>query len=214
MKNRKITIGLISFFILLSAVFMTYYYKELRGQAKPLPVLGNPGHRVGSFSFISQEGQTVTDKDVAGKIYVVEYFFTTCKGICPKMNENMTEVFHAFRGNRDVMILSHTVDPKKDTVAALKAYSLRFEADPAQWLFLTGDKKQLYDVARYDYLITASDDTSVVDIQSDFIHTNYFVLVDRDGRLRGRYDGTDIGSVKQLIGDIRVLLKEQEAPAS
>jgi protein SCO1/2 len=209
MKNKKTTIFLTSFFILLSAAFMTYYFKELRAQEKPLPVLGNPGHRVSSFSFVNQEGDTVTEKDMAGKIYVVEYFFTTCKGICPKMNEHMTEVAKAFRGNRDVMILSHTVDPKKDTVEALKAYSLRFEADPAQWQFLTGDKKELYDVARYSYLITATDDTASVDIQSDFIHTNYFVLVDRNGRLRGRYDGTDLGDVKQLIGDIRVLLKEQ-----
>ena len=212
MKNKKIALFLLGFFILLSAVFMAYYYKELRSKEKPLPVLGNPGHKVGSFSFINQEGQTVTEKDMAGKIYVVEYFFTTCKGICPKMNENMTEVAKSFRGNKDVMILSHTVDPRKDSVAALKAYSLRFEADPGQWLFLTGDKKELYDVARYGYLITASEDTASVDIQSDFIHTNYFVLVDRYGSLRGRYDGTDIGSVKQLIGDISTLLKEKNEP--
>ena len=92
----------------------------------------------------------------------------------------------------------------------MKAYSLRFEADPEQWMFLTGDKKELYDVARYSYLISAADDTATIDIQSDFIHTDRFVLVDRDGYIRGRfYKGTDINEVNQLIGDIKKLLKEK-----
>jgi len=208
--SRKITIFLITFFILLSAVFMTYYNNVIREKPKTLAVLGEPGHRVRSFSFTDQEGRTVTQNDVKGKIYVVEYFFTTCKGICPKMNENMSRVYQAFRGNKDVMILSHTVDPKKDTVNAMKAYSLRFDARPDQWLFLTGDKKELYDMARYSYLVTAADDTGTVDIQEDFIHTDRFVLVDRDGKIRGQYEGTDAGAVNQLIGDIKELLKEKQ----
>jgi len=105
--------------------------------------------------------------------------------------------------------LSHSVDPKKDTVAAMKEYSLRFDAEPDQWMFLTGDKKELYDMARYSYLVTAADDTATVDIASDFIHTDRFVLVDRIGQIRGQYEGTDIGSVNQLIGDIKELLKTQ-----
>lgn len=210
MSNKKTVIFLISFFILLSAAFMTYFYKETRQKTKPLPVLGNPGHKVQSFSFIDQDSNVVTNKDVTGKIRVVEYFFTTCKGICPKMNENMTRVYNAFRGKDDVMILSHTVDPQKDTVGAMKEYSLRFEADPKQWKFLTGDKKELYDMARYSYLVTASDDTATVDIGSDFIHTDRFVLVDKDGRIRGQYEGTNTGSVGQLINDITALLKEED----
>ena len=121
----------------------------------------------------------------------------------------MSLVYQAFRGNDNVMILSHTVDPKKDTVAAMKEYSLKFDADPKQWLFLTGDKKELYDMARYSYLVTATDDTGTVDIQSDFIHTDRFVLVDGTGHIRGQYVGTDKGAVQQLIGDIKQLLAEK-----
>lgn len=209
MKGKKITIFLISFFILLAAVFMTYFYKETRVNPKKLPVVGEQGHKVRNFSFTNQEGQPVTQDAVKGKIFVVEYFFTTCKGICPKMNENMSKVYQAFRGNDDVKILSHTVDPKKDTVAAMKEYSLRFDADPKQWAFLTGDKKELYDMARYSYLVTAVDDTATVDIASDFIHTDRFVLVDREGRIRGQYEGTKDATVNLLITDIKELLKEQ-----
>lgn len=210
MSNKKTVIILVTFFILLSAVFMTYYFRENQKKVKALPVIGNPGHKVTEFAFTDQDGKTVTNEDVKGKIHVVEYFFTTCKGICPKMNENMSKVYRAFQGNKDVMILSHTVDPKKDTVAAMKAYSLRFEADPVQWKFLTGDKKELYDMARYSYLVTAADDTGTVDIESDFIHTDRFVLVDKGGRVRGQYEGTNAGSVGQLIADMKELMKEEE----
>jgi protein SCO1 len=209
MKGKKITIFLISFFILLSAVFMTYYYRENNLKPKQLPVIGEQGHKVRGFSFTNQEGQTVTEDIVKGKVFVVEYFFTTCKGICPKMNENMSKVYQAFRGNDNVKILSHSVDPKRDTVAAMKEYSLRFDADPKQWYFLTGDKKELYNMARYSYLVTAVDDTAAVDIASDFIHTDRFVLVDQEGRIRGQYEGTQDATVNLLITDIKELLKEQ-----
>lgn len=209
MKKNKISLIFLSFFILLSAVFLGYFYKVSHEQKKILPTLGNPGHRIDTFRFVNQDGRVITNKDVRGKICVVEYFFATCKGICPRMNENMTKVYQAYRGDKDIMILSHTVDPKKDTVAALKAYSQKYDADSKQWMFLTGDKKQLYDMARFSYLVTAVD-TEVVDIKSDFIHTKYWVLVDGSGRIRGMYDGTDIGAVNQLIGDIGELKKENE----
>lgn len=211
MKPNKITIFLIVFFIALATAFITYSFRFMKKTDK-LPVISsNTGHHVQPFKFINQLGDTITNEDVKGKIYVVEYFFTTCKGICPKMNENMSEVYKAFRGNESVKILSHTVDPKKDTVNAMYSYSLRFDADPKQWMFLTGGKKELYDVARYSYLISAVDDTAAIDIESDFIHSDRFVLVDGDGYLRGKfYTGTDMNDVKQLIGDIKLLLKEQE----
>jgi len=209
MKKNKISLILLSFFILLSAVFLGYFYKVSHEQKKILPTLGNPGHRIDTFTFVNQDGKVITNKDVKGKICVVEYFFATCKGICPRMNENMTKVYQAYRGDKDIMILSHTVDPKKDTVAALKAYSQKYDADSKQWMFLTGDKKQLYNMARFSYLVTAVD-TEIVDIKSDFIHTKYWVLVDGSGRIRGMYDGTDIGAVNQLIGDIGELKKENE----
>lgn len=215
MKKNRTAIILISFFIALGIGFIWYAKVVTADMKTPLPVLGNPGHHVGHFSFTNQDGKTITEQDVKGKIYVVEYFFATCRGICPKMNEHMVSVFQAFKGNKHVMILSHTVDPKKDTVSALKTYSLKYDADPKQWMFLTGDKKELYDMARYSYLVTAADDTAVVDIQSDFIHTKYWVLVDGDGLLRGKfYDGTNTGEVNQLIGDIKQLLEEQEKQAN
>jgi protein SCO1/2 len=210
MSKRTTTVILISFFILLAAVFMTYYYTISREVPKRLPVYGNPGHVVGSFSFTDQDGKTITEKEVDGKIRVVEYFFTTCKGICPRMNENMSKVYEAFRGNEKVVILSHTVDPKKDTVAAMKAYSLHFDADGKQWMFLTGDKAALYDMARNAYLVTAVDDTASVDIESDFIHSEKMILVDDGGRIRGQYDGTKPNEVQQLIGDIKELLKDMK----
>lgn len=211
MKLNKTGIFLIAFFLILSIAFVTYSLRYSK-QDERLPVINaNTGHHVQDFKFVNQEGDTITRDNVKGKVYVVEYFFTTCKGICPRMNENMSKVYEAFRGNESVKILSHTVDPKKDTVGAMKAYSLRFDADPDQWMFLTGDKQHLYDVARYSYLISAVDDTSDVDIESDFIHTDRFVLVDKDGYIRGRfYEGTDMGEVNQLIGDIKTLLKEED----
>lgn len=209
MSKRTTTIILVSFFIVFAAVFMTYYYTQTRDLPKKLPILGNPGHRVSDFAFTNQDGKTVTLANVDGKIRVVNYFFTTCKGICPRMNENMTKVYQAYRGNNDILILSHTVDPKKDTVGAMKAYSMHFDADPNQWMFLTGDKKALYEMARDEYLVTAVDDTATADINSDFIHSERFILVDKGGRIRGQYDGLNAGEVNQLIGDIKELLKEE-----
>ena len=216
---NKTAIFLLCFFMLLGVCFLGYFYKINKARTAPaLPIIGNEqNHHVGPFSFVNQDGKTITNADVKGKICVVEYFFATCKGMCPKMNENMEKVYKAFRGNKDVLILSHTVDPKKDTVAALKAYSLRFDANPDQWMFLTGDyakyssmeiKKQLYDMARYSYLISAEDDTAGVSIDKDFIHDKHYTLVDGYGRVRGFYDGTDNGDVGRLIADINTLLKE------
>lgn len=208
-KRQKLVIFLVTFFILLSAVFMTYFYNLSQEKPRTLRILGEQGHKVRAFSFVNQDGKTITNEDVKGKIYVVEYFFTTCKSICPKMNENMDIIYNEFRGYKDVMILSHTVDPEQDTVGALKEYSLRYDADPSQWLFLTGDKKELYDMARYSYLVTAVEDTATTKIEDDFIHTDRFVLVDRNGHIRGQYEGTNINAMTTLKNDIRTLLKEK-----
>ncbi len=211
MKN-KTALFLISFFIILGIAFLAYYYKISHEQKQSLlPVVGTEqNHHVAPFSFVNQDGKTITNEDVKGKICVVEYFFATCKGMCPRMNENMEKVYKAFRGNKNVLILSHTVDPVKDTPQALKAYSLRFDADPAQWMFLTGDKKQLYDMARYSYLISADDDTAGVTVDKDFIHDKHYALVDGYGRIRGFYDGLSPGDISKLIGDINTLLKENQ----
>lgn len=189
---------------------MGYYYKISREIPKALPVLGNEGHKVDTFSFYNQDGRMITQKDVNGKVYVVEYFFTTCKGICPKMNDAMSRVYQAYRGNPDLLILSHTVDPQNDTVAAMKAYADRFNADSKQWMFLTGTKQRLYDMAYESYMISAIDSTKPTNIEEAFIHDNHFVLVDKNGRVRGRfYDGLEPASVDTLITDIHLLLQEK-----
>lgn len=217
MKRQRITVILVTFFILLSAGFAFYYYSLSKKMKQPeLAIVGEPGQKIRPFAFLNQEGDTITDKNIQGKILVVEYFFTTCKGICPKMNENMSKVYQAYRSDDDVLILSHTVDPERDSVPAMKAYSLRFEADPKRWMFLTGDKQALYDQAYYSYLMTAVDERNP-NIDEDFIHTQKFVLVDKQGRLRMRqdkdgkpeaYDGTNEKSVAQLIDDIKLLETE------
>ena len=216
MKNKKTVIFLISFFMLLGIAFIGYVFPKISENQKKLPtlpIIGNDqNHHIASFSFVNQEGKTITNEDVRGKICVVEYFFATCKGMCPRMNENMEKVYKAFRGNKNVLILSHTVDPVKDTPNALKVYSLRFDADPNQWMFLTGDKKQLYDMARYSYLISAEDDTAGVSIDKDFIHDKHYSLVDGFGRVRGFYDGLSPADINKLIGDINTLLKENSNP--
>lgn len=172
-----------------------------------MPVIGSEmNHHVQPFSFVNQDGNTITDKDTKGKICVVEYFYASCKDMCPKMNKNMEDVAEAFKGNDKVMILSHTVDPLRDSIGALKSYSLRFNADGKHWMFLTGDKKQLYDMARYSYLINADEDTTGVSIENDFIHDNHYVLVDGDGRVRGFYDGLKKEEIQKLIRDIHTLL--------
>lgn len=215
MKINKVAIFLVAFFILLGTAFIVYVFPKIKAQQKlqpVLPIVGNDqNHHVAPFSFVNQEGRTITNADVKGKICVVEYFFATCTGMCPRMNANMDKVYKAFKGNKNVLILSHTVDPLKDTVKALKAYSLRFDADPDQWMFLTGDKKQLYDMARYSYLISADDDTAGVSIDKDFIHDKHYALVDGLGRVRGFYDGLDPASVDKLISDIKALLQENPA---
>lgn len=210
MNNKKTGIFLLSFFMILCVAFLGYFYKVTHEQKTlVLPVVGNEqNHHIAPFSFLNQDGKVITNEDVKGKICVVEFFFATCKGMCPKMNENMVTVSKAFKGNKNVVILSHTVDPTKDTVKALKEYSLRFDADPAQWMFLTGDKKKLYDMARYSYLISAEDDTTGVSIDKDFIHDKHYTLVDGYGRVRGFYDGLNPGDVNKMIGDINALLKE------
>jgi protein SCO1/2 len=124
------------------------------------------------------------------------------------MNDNMAKVYQAFRGQNDIAILSHTVDPETDTVEQLKRYSLKYDADASQWNFVTGDKQALYDMAINSYLVSAVEDTTQKNILPDFIHSEKFVLIDKEKHIRGIYDGTNAGDVKKLIDDIIELRKE------
>jgi protein SCO1 len=159
------------------------------------------------FSFIDQDGKTFTEKNVAGKVFVAEYFFTTCKGICPKMNQNMKTVYNDLKEEKDFLILSHTSDPENDSAAKMKQYADSMGVDTKKWIFLTGNKKELYDIARVSYTI---DDpaNNLKSIDDDFLHTQFWALVDKKGDVRKVYDGLKESEVKKMIRDVEKLLKE------
>ena len=163
-------------------------------------------HSIPSFSFINQDGKIITDKDYDGKIYVANYFFTTCKSICPKMTGELQRVQDKFAyTNGLVQILSHTVNPENDSVPVLKAYADMVHADTKMWNFVTGDKKQLYDIARNGYLLNALEGDGGPD---DFIHSELFILIDKEKHIRGIYDGTNIKAVSDLLDDVKTLIAE------
>lgn len=165
------------------------------------------GHRIGDFSLLNQYGETVSLEQVKGKVFVAEYFFTTCGTICPRMTEQMTRVQDKFRGNDAVKILSFTVNPDYDTVQVLYDYAQKYGAEKDQWHFLTGSKEELYRLARKSFFVLKpAEAMNLGDAGSDFIHTNNFVLVDQELRIRGYYDGTSISEVNTLMEDIELLL--------
>jgi protein SCO1 len=192
---------------------MAWGYNILTTERKinpSLPVYGQKSedgteHRVAGFSFVNQDGRTVTEKDFEGNIYVADFFFINCEGICPAMSAQMKRVHDHFIENPSVMLLSHTVKPEEDSVGALKKYSVDHGADPGKWHFVTGDKESIYRLARESYLVTASEGDGG---HEDLVHTQYFALVDGRRRLRGFYDGTDSAEVNKLIGDINILNAE------
>lgn len=187
--------------------------------------------KVPDFSFRDQDNKEITQYSTDGNVYVAEYFFTTCKSICPRMNANMRRVYDRYKDQPNFMILSHSCMPEVDSVPLLKAYekwmldgrlvqkpdgSYRIEkpADSAlssvnkNWHFLTGDKKALYDMARHGYMIdNGKPDT--LQVQDQFMHTQFFALVDRQKRVRGIYDGLKEAEVQALMHDIQELLNEK-----
>lgn len=159
------------------------------------------------FSFVNQDGQRFTNRDVEGKVYVAEYFFTTCPGICPTMNTNMKKVYQRFKGANDFLILSHTCDPEQDSASQLKKYADSMQVDTRQWVFLTGRKDSLYTMARLSYTI---DDpkNNLRNIDDDFLHTQFWALVNRKGEVKKIYDGLKDEEINELIADIETMLKE------
>jgi protein SCO1 len=203
---KKKTLIYIVFFVLL----VTGFYFGLTmavpgfGDVK-MPVL----NYVQPFSFTSQNNQQITQKDVAGKVYVAEFFFTTCKGICPKMNTNIKKLYDVFKNEKGFYILSHTVDPETDTVGRMKRYADSIGVTTGNWLFLTGKKDSLYKAARVSYLL--DDPKNGEDkIENQFIHTQFFALVDKNGRVRKIYDGLKKEELGELEADIPKLLNEKE----
>ncbi len=157
------------------------------------------------FSFTNQDGIVFTDKEVEGKVYVAEFFFTTCPGICPIMNNNMKIVYNEFKENKDFLILSYTCDPERDSVQRLKHYSDSLGVDTQKWIFLTGRKDSLYTTARLSYTI---DDpaNNLRNLQDDFLHTQFWALVNQKGEVKKIYDGLKESEIKALIRDTKKLL--------
>jgi protein SCO1/2 len=167
------------------------------------------GHTIGAFSFQNQQGERIGLEQVKGKVFVAEYFFTTCQTICPKMNDQMQRVQGAFKNESLFSILSFTVNPEVDTIAQLKKYADEHGAMPGKWHFLTGNKEKLYESARKSFfLLKKSEVENQGDVGTDFIHTNNFVLIDKKLRIRGYYDGTNSKEVDKLMEDVRLILAE------
>ena len=219
-KKYRLFLGV---FFVLSAVILTLFYNALKPK-KSLPIFNpadvNPElvdstvqykskyHTIADFSFVNQNGDTITQKDYEGKIYVADFFFTTCGSICPKMSVNLEEVQKAFANNPKVKLLSHTVFPETDSVPVLKAYAKKHNVIDAKWNLVTGDKKEIYAMARKSYLAVKLGKPSEL---YDMVHTENFVLVDAKRRVRGFYDGTNKEDIQKLIEDINFLCEQESA---
>jgi len=162
--------------------------------------------RIAPFSFTNQYGQAFSSENVKGKIYLANFFFTTCKGICPKMTNNIMKVYRHFEGNANVLFLSHSVTPEIDSVAKLKAYADENGIRTSQWELLTGNATEIYSLARKSYFIEEANGLSKD--STEFLHTENIVLVDREGHIRGLYNGTIALDAERAIEDIEALLKE------
>lgn len=159
-------------------------------------------HTISDFTLINQNGDTITAADYKGKIYIADFFFTTCPTICPKMTKNMKSIQDRLLHDDEIMLLSHSVTPEIDTVQQLKRYALENGVNDAKWNLVTGDKKQIYQLARKSYMAVKTEGDGG---PFDMIHTENFILVDQKGRIRGTYDGTDPEAVETLLSDIAIL---------
>lgn len=204
---------------LLSAVILTLFYNALNPN-KQLPIytpsMVNPEmvdstiqhlankklHQIADFEFINQNGDTITQDTYKDKIYIADFFFTTCQTICPIMTDNMTKVQEQIKNMDDVMILSHSVTPEIDTPEVLKQYAIKKGVDNSKWNLVTGKKEDIYYIARKSYLAVKTGDPSEL---YDMVHTENFVLIDKKRRVRGFYDGTKIEDINKLIEDIKTL---------
>jgi protein SCO1/2 len=203
--KKKVLFGV--FFIILITVFYFALFSGNDFYKTKLPVL----NYVQDFTFTDQNGAKVNEHNIDGKVYVANYFFTTCKGICPKMNANMESIFEKFENDSGFAIVSHTSMPQTDSVPLMKAYETRMVGKnpdfAAKWYFVTGTKDSLYKMARQSYLLD-NDKNNSENIKDHFIHTQFFTLIDKDRRVRGIYDGLKKDELDQLQSDIEKLLKE------
>lgn len=207
--------------LVLSAIIVALFYQALTPQ-KVLPVY-QPAmvapelvdesiqyvkkyHTIAPFSMTNQNGETITEQDYDNVIYVADFFFTTCPSICPIMTKNMAMLQEKLTQFPNVKLLSYSVTPKIDSVAQLKRYALQNKVDDNRWNLVTGSKKEIYQLARKSYLVVKDDGDGG---PFDMIHTENFVLVDKQKRIRGYYDGTQAAAMEEILNDIAVLIQEK-----
>lgn len=208
MKNR-------SNYILIILTVMSLASCNRQQDEKKLPIMGRSEitetdtvhHTIADFKFVDQDSNWVTPDTFKDKIYVADFFFTSCPTICPVMKAQMLRVYDSIQNKPDVLILSHTIDPKHDTVAVLKDFAERLGVKSDKWHFVTGEKDEIYKIGQTSYMVSASEDPME---PGGYIHSGAFILVDKDKRVRGLYDGTKPDQVNKLISDIDVLLHEYE----
>jgi protein SCO1 len=177
--------------------------KTINGQQ----VVDTVYHTIPDFSFVNQYGDTVTQANTANKIYVTDFFFTSCPTICPIMKKEMLRVYKSIDKEADVIILSHSIDPTHDTPTVLKQYADDLGVSGTKWQFLTGNREKIYDIGQNHYLVTAGTDSTA---PGGYIHSGAFMLIDKKRRVRGMYDGTLEKAVDKLIKDIEILKKEND----
>ncbi|SNQ44693.1 SCO family protein [Cellulophaga lytica] len=163
-------------------------------------------HRIPNFSLINQNGEVITRNTFKNKIYVADFFFTSCSGICPKMTSNMSVLQEAFKTDDDVLLLSHTVTPETDTVEVLNEYAKTKGVTPKKWHLVTGSRSEIYNLGRNAYFI--EEDLGELKTDDDFLHTENFVLIDKNQHIRGIYNGLNKTAIQQLITDIKTLKEE------
>lgn len=206
-----------------SLVFCFVLLISACNEPAPLPILGNRTtttktvngqtvvdtiyQTIPPFSLLNQDSVLVNNTTVSGKIYVADFFFTSCPTICPVMKKEMIRVYEKFKGNPEVMILSHTIDPDYDTLPVLKDYANRLGSDGKQWMFLWGDRNIVFNLAEQGYFASAAVDSTE---PGGLVHSGGFILVDKQQRVRGIYDGTNTEEVNKLMLDMEVLLKEKQ----
>jgi protein SCO1/2 len=184
--------------------------KDSVNQLKTLPYLGEElegkKHQIAPFSFINQDNQIITNQTFENQVYVAEFFFTSCPSICPIMHGNLMKVYEKFKTNPGVKILSHTIDPDYDTPAVLKKYATDKNIDTDFWILVTGNKDEIYTICENSYLAFAKKDEKA---EGGYIHSGFLTLIDKNGHIRGAYDGTTGSDVDKLISDIQILLNEK-----
>lgn len=206
---------LLALFVLLVLAFACSPAEKEASTATSLPILGERYvdekqdtvyHKIADFAFVNQQGDTISNVDMAGKVYVADFFFTSCPTICPVMKKEMLRVYEQFKDQKNFSILSHTLDPAFDTQVVLKDFAEKLGvSDASTWNFLTGDQEKLFEIGQTSYLTTAMADQQE---PGGFLHSGAFILVDQQGRIRGIYDGTKSDQVDRLLADIPKLLTQ------